>query len=107
MRNTPHMNIFPDATQPLLGFLGATVSGAAIWVAQAAQQVPPEAQGWIQLGGTIGLIGCLSYACKTLWTELQTSRKESADLNKTMRDDWKYQQDKLISVLEKLDKDAE
>lgn len=106
MRNTQHMNIFPDPTHPLIGLIGATLSGAAIWVGQTAQQMPPETQGWIQLGGTLGLIGGLSYACKTLWSELQTSRKESADLNKTMRDDWKYQQDKLIAVLNKLDPDT-
>jgi hypothetical protein len=101
------MEIFPDPTHPLLGFAGATLSGLALWVADTAEHLPPQAQGWIQLGGTIGLVSCLAYACKTLWSELQTSRKETAALNSQMREDWKHQNEKLIDVLEKLDPDSE
>jgi len=100
------MQIFPDAFHPIIGSIGAAFCGAVIWIADAAKDVPPEAQGWIQLGGTIGLICCLSYACKTLWSELQTSRKETASLNQLMRDDWKQQNEKLISALDKLDPDS-
>lgn len=105
MQKIDNMDLFPDPLHPLLGVIGAGVSGSAIWLADTAEHLPPQAQGWIQLGGTIGLISCLAYACKTLWSELQMSRKAADDLNRQMRDDWKEQNQKLINVLEKLDTD--
>ena len=66
--------ISSEGIQPVLGFLGASLSATAIWLADASQTLTPEAQGWVQLGGTIGLITFLVYACRTLWMALQDAR---------------------------------
>lgn len=106
-----------DFSHPLLGYLGAGVSTAVYWVAQTVDAIPPPARGWMEVGGTFGLIGGLTYGCVTLWKELQrvrsdanaqldASRKEISELNREIRGDWKTQNDKLITVLEKLDKDS-
>jgi len=71
--------IYAEVTQPILGFTGATFSTATLWLAQAPDLVSsPQLTGWMQLGGTAGLIGGLSYGCITLWKALQTQRTESA-----------------------------
>jgi hypothetical protein len=64
-----------DFAPSALGFVGASVSTATIYLADAASGVAdPEVQGWVQLGGTIGLITFLVYACRTLWMALQDAR---------------------------------
>jgi hypothetical protein len=113
----------PDIHAPVLGFVAAAFSTGSLWISQLA-----DAPGWLELGGTLGLIGGLSYGCVTLWQALQDQRKEShaereaaADraaaerrefiaakdaLELEIRSDWKNQNAKLISVLEKLDPDS-
>lgn len=106
----------PDAFQPVLGFLSATVATTVLYVAQAVDQIPPQARGWMEMGGTLGLIGGLSYGCVTLWKEVQSCRREMAaeragfiaakdSLEKEIRTEWKAQNEKLISVLDRLDSD--
>lgn len=105
----PHVN-------PLIGFTTAGLSTATIWLAETASQVSPVSKGWIEVGGTIGLIGGLSYGCVTLWKEIQrmnndarlereVHRAEVAALNAEIRDEKRSQNDKLIEVLNKLDPD--
>jgi|GEM_PF-2975741 len=101
------MSLPTDALSSALSFCGAGASTAVLYIAQTVDQVPPQARGWMELGGTLGLIGFLSYACVTLWKELQTQRREHSSLNEQIRDDWKKQNEKLITVLEKLDTDAQ
>jgi hypothetical protein len=91
--------------QPVIGFVTATTSTVILYIAQAADSIPAAARGWIEGGGTLGLIGGLSYGCITLWKEIQNGRREMAELNKEIRTDWKAQNEKLISVLERLDTD--
>lgn len=105
------MKAFPmhpsvDAISSACSFVLAGLSTATIWIAQAVDSVPPQARGWMELGGTIGLIGGLSYGIVTLWKELQNQKRDTAELNKEIREDWKKQNDKLIAVLEKLDPDG-
>jgi hypothetical protein len=88
---------------PILGFSTAGFSTAALWLAQTADQVVPGVKGWIEVGGTIGLIAGLSYGCTTLWKEVQKQKQEIAQLNKEVREDWKKQNDRLISALDKID----
>jgi hypothetical protein len=88
---------------PILGFSTAGFSTAALWLAQTADQVVPGVKGWIEVGGTIGLIVGLSYGCTTLWKEVQKQKQEIAHLNKEVREDWKKQNDRLISALDKID----
>jgi len=120
--------IYTEIAQPIIGFVGATASAAMMYVAQTPEVVSrPEISGWMQLGGTAGLIGGLSYACLTLWKALQTQRsematerKESASemaaeraahdagkaaLNAEIRGELKKQTQDLIEVLSKLDPD--
>lgn len=99
------MNLPTDALSSVLGFIAAGVSTAVIWIAQAVEAVP--ARGMMELGGTIGLIGSLSYACITLWKEIQNQRRAMDELNREIRGDWKTQNEKLISVLDKLDPDSD
>ena len=69
-----------DFIPSALGFVGATISTAALYLADATRGVlDPEAQGWIQLGGTIGLVTFLTYACRTLWMALQDARNHAAE----------------------------
>jgi len=65
--------------------------------------IPEPAKGWIETGGTAGLIGGLAFGCITLWKANQVQKKEMAELNKEIRSDWKTQNDRLIATLEKLD----
>lgn len=68
-----------DFVPSALGFIGATFSTVTLYIADAAaDSLKPEAQGWIQLGGTIGLITFLTYACRTLWMALQDARNATA-----------------------------
>ena len=105
----PHFN-------PLLGFVTAGASTATIWLAETVSQVAPVSQSWIEVGGTIGLIGGLSYGCITLWKEIQrmsadardereAHRAEIAALNAEIREEKRSQNDKLIEVLNRLDPD--
>jgi len=113
----------PDIHSPVIGFVAAGFSSASIWIAQL-----PGSPGWLEMGGTLGLIGGLSFACITMWKALQDHRHESraereadaarADrerrefiaakdaLELEIRSDWKAQNAKLISVLERLDPDT-
>lgn len=99
-----------DPLQPILGYILAAASSGVMWLAEA---VPAHAP-WLQVGGTAGLIGGLSYGCITLWKSLQEQRREFTaeraafikakdDLEKEIRDDWKEQNNKLITVLNKID----
>jgi hypothetical protein len=99
-----------DPLQPVLGYVLAAVSSGALWMAE----VVPDGAPWLQVGGTAGLIAGLSYGCVTLWKSLQEQRREFTaeraafikakdDLEKEIRDDWKDQNDKLITVLHKID----
>ena len=105
----PHIN-------PLVGFVTAGLSTATIWLAETVSQVSPVSKGWIEIGGTVGLIGGLSYGCVTLWKEIQrmnqdardereAHREEVAALNEEIRREKRDQNDKLIEVLNKLDPD--
>ena len=59
------------------GFVLSGVSTLALWVAQTPEVAAmPGLTGWMQLGGTAGLIGGLAYGCVTLWKALQTQRSE-------------------------------
>jgi hypothetical protein len=102
-----NMHLPHDAFSSVVGFIGAGLSTAVLYLAQAVDAVPPQARGWMELGGTLGLIGGLSYACVTLWKEIQNQRRSMDDLNKEIRGDWKTQNEKLIAVLDKLDPDSE
>ena len=66
--------------------------------------IPEPTKGWIETGGTVGLIGGLSFGCVTLWKANQAQKKEMAELNREIRSDWKAQNDRLIATLEKLEK---
>jgi hypothetical protein len=105
----PHIN-------PLVGFVTAGLSTATIWLAETVSQVSPVSKGWIEIGGTVGLIGGLSYGCVTLWKEIQRMNKDARDereahreevaaLNEEIRREKRDQNDKLIEVLNKLDPD--
>jgi hypothetical protein len=105
----PHVN-------PLLGFVTAGLSTATIWLAETVSHVSPVSKGWIEIGGTVGLIGGLSYGCVTLWKEIQRMNKDARDereahraevaaLNAEIREEKRIQNDKLIEVLNKLDPD--
>lgn len=100
----PHMSI-AHLAQPLLGFVGAAISFGAAKLAQISEAIPPHARGWVEGGAYVGFVGFLTYACYTLWKRLNDRDREIAELNREMRTDWKQQNDKLISVLEKLDPD--
>lgn len=114
----PRMNptILDPHVNPLLGFVTAGVSTATLWMADIVAEVSPVSKGWIEVGGTIGLIGGLAYGCVTLWKEIQkmndyareereAHREEVAALNAEIRNEKKAQNDKLIEVLNKLDPD--
>lgn len=99
-----------DPLQPILGYVLAGASTGAIWLANNIAEPSP----WLQIGGTAGLIGGLSYGCVTLWKSLQDQRREFTaerqafikakdELEREIRDDWKEQNDKLITVLQRLD----
>ena len=90
--------------EPILGFTCATVSTFALWLAQTEASIPEPAKKWIETGGTVGLIGGLSFGCVTLWNANQAQKKEMAELNKEIRSDWKTQNERLIATLERLEK---
>jgi hypothetical protein len=110
----PH--ILDPHTNPLVGFVTAGISTATIWFAETVSQVSPVSKGWIEIGGTVGLVCGLSYGCVTLWNEIQrmnadaraereAHREEVAALNAEIREEKRSQNDKLIEVLNKLDPD--
>lgn len=116
-----------EISHPVIGYATAMASGAGYYLAQHTDAIPVQARGWMELGGTLGLIGGLSYGCVTLWKALQEQRKESATNAKELADkaaderkaflaakdaleleirtDWKQQNARLIAVLEKIDPD--
>ena len=103
-------------SSPLPAIVGASGSTVALWLAETISDVSPISRGWIELGGTIGLIGFLSYGCITLWKKLQ-EREEMATLERDRhrleinslyiddRNERRQQTEKLIEVLNKLDPD--
>lgn len=94
-----------DATQTVFGFCTAGVSSLALWIAQTGV-MPGDTRTVVETGGTIGFIVGLSYGCITLWKEVQTQRREMAELNKEIRTDWKTQNEKLIVVLERMESEG-
>jgi len=62
--------------ETIAGFATAGASSAVLWLSQT---VTPAAEPWLQLGGTVGLIGGLSYGCITLW-------KSNQELLKNLRE---------------------
>lgn len=97
------MHVPADAVHPVIGFVGAAISAATI---RLAQVLPNEVQGWFEGGAYIGLVCFLIYAVTTMWRRLKEKDKESAELQKEIRDDWKKQNEKLIKVLNRLDPDT-
>lgn len=91
-----------ELSQPAVGFVGA--AGSFV-IAQISDSIPPAARGWVEGGAYVALVGFLAYAVITLWKRLNDRDERIAELNKEIRTDWKTQNDKLITVLEKLDKD--
>ena len=89
--------------QPALGFLGMVLS---FIVAQVSDAIPPAARGWVEGGAYVCLVGFLAYTSWTFWKRLNDRDKEIAELNREIREDWKEQNTKLISVLDKLDPDS-
>lgn len=94
-----------DFAQPVYGAAVALMSGVGYKLANSIDVIPEPVKVWGEFGGTLGFMGGLIYGLVTLWKALQDSKKEIADLNKEIREDWKKQNDKLISVLEKFDTD--
>jgi hypothetical protein len=103
-------------TDPILGFLGGLVSASVLWLSDAISVNAPVPQGVVELGGTIGLIGFLSYGCVTLWKQLQLEKAESIKERDRHRDELvrlheeilgetRRQNGELIAVLKKLDPD--
>lgn len=88
--------------QPILGFLAAGVCGGVIFLAEAATQIPAEARGWLEAGGTVGLIAGLSIGLVTLYRDNLASRREIMDLNKEIRTEFKTQNRELIECLDRL-----
>ena len=108
----PH-RLFELPYQPLLSGVGAFCSTALIWLADSVPNVTP---GIVELGGTIGLIGFLSYGCVTLWKDNQQKqvdgvaerdrhRKEMTELHAQIWGETRRQNEELIAVLKKLDPD--
>jgi hypothetical protein len=101
---------------PILGFLGGLFSASMLLISDVAPEAIPVPEGVIQLGGTVGLIGFLSYGCVTLWKQLQLEKGEAqkererhqneiADLHKEILGETRRQNTELIAVLKKLDPD--
>jgi hypothetical protein len=101
---------------PILGFLGGLSSAFLLFISDVAPSALPVPEGVIQLGGTVGLIGFLSYGCVTLWKQLQLEKGESqkererhqneiANLHKEILGETRRQNTELIAVLKKLDPD--
>jgi hypothetical protein len=111
-----HITTIPH--EPILGFLGGFFSAGLLWIADVAPQSLPVPEGVIQLGGTVGLIGFLSYGCVTLWKQLQIEKNESAkererhqdqisNLHNEILGETRRQNNELIAVLKKLDPDKQ
>lgn len=99
------MHQFTDSLlHPTIGFCTAVASTAALKLAQVVTDIAPGAKGWIETGGTMGLIGGLAYGTITLWRDNLAQKKELANLNAEIRKDWKEQNERLINVLEKLER---
>jgi hypothetical protein len=92
-------------TDVVTGYATAGAGTLALWLADAAEATIPGAGGLLQAGGTAGLIIGLTYGCVSLWREVRSQRSEISQLNEEIRREWKAQSEKLISVLNKLDKD--
>ncbi len=89
--------LYSEIAQPVIGFVGAGVSYVFITLADVVPEVVsrPELSGWMQLGGTAGLIGGLSYGCVTLWKALQTQRSE---MNQERKDSAKVMADERAAM---------
>ena len=101
----PHHMHFQELAQPFIGFVGAAASLGTAKLAQISEAIPPHARGWVEGGAYVALVAFLAYGCVTLWKRLNDRDKEIAELNKEIRADWKTQNEKLITVLQKLDPD--
>lgn len=99
--------------QPIIGFTAATLSATALWLAESIPSIPPETRGWVEVGGTIGLIGGLSFACSKLWSEIQKMRDEQrtereahrleiSELNEEIRIERRDQNNALIEALNQI-----
>jgi hypothetical protein len=88
----------------IAGYATAGASTAALWMADAADATLPGMGNVLQTGGTAGLILGLAWGCISLWKFVQSQRNEISQLNAEIRSEWKAQSEKLISVLNKLDK---
>jgi len=102
--------------EPIVGFIGAAFSSATLWLSDAISSNVPVSNGIVELGGTIGLIGFLTYGCITLWKQLQVEKKDSAtererhqkecaNLHMEILGETRRQNEELICVLKKLDPD--
>lgn len=105
MHRHSHMHLY-EFTQPLIGFVGAGASYGVMKLGQLADALPQETRGWMEAGGTVGLIGFLIYAVFTLWKRVVDLTQRNEDLNKEIRGEWKDQVNKLVNVLEKFDPDG-
>lgn len=92
----------PFPVHPVLGFAIAGLSASGLWLAETLPSIPPDAKSWLEIGGSPGFIAGLCYGCVALWKEVQTQRREMAELNKEIRTDWKAQNEELISALNNL-----
>lgn len=102
------MQLPTDAIAPVLGYLGAAISGGTLWLVNQlpmAQIAGDAVKTYMEGGAYVALVGCLIYGNAALWRRLNKRDEDIAELNKEIRTDWKTQNDKLISVLEKLDPD--
>jgi hypothetical protein len=101
---------------PILGLIGGTASAVTLWMADHVADGTNLPNYVIEAGGTIGLIGFLSYGCVTLWKQLQSEKTEAikerdrhhleiANLHAEILGETRRQNNELISVLNKLDPD--
>lgn len=107
------MRVFEPLISPLIGYTVAGFSTAMIHLAEVTSHLTQLPKSSIEVGGTIGLIGGLSYGCLTLWKEIQTLKREAredrdryhadiSDLNREIRNERREQNDKLIDALNQL-----
>jgi len=57
-----------DSAKTIFGFIGAGLSVTGVAIANA---MPDDARGWVESGGTVGLIACLIYAVRHLNAEVR------------------------------------
>jgi putative Mn2+ efflux pump MntP len=100
------MHIPPDSIAPVWGFITAAASGLGLYLAQVAgDAIPTAIRAWLEGGFSIAFVIALIYGIVTLWRRLAERDTHIADLNREIRTDWKSQNEKLILVLERLERD--